>query len=64
MNHKHWIVMKSVRYEAEWSTALIRDQVRDHDVAPTAVLCHKEPAPIKGPFRAWMPPIPYAIKNQ
>ena len=43
---------------------VIRDQDRDHDVAPPALLCHKEPAPIKGPFCAWKPPIPYAIKNQ
>ena len=29
---------------AEWSTAVIRDQVRDHDVNTPALLCHKEPA--------------------
>ena len=29
-------------YTAEWSTAVIRDQVRDHDVAtPAGSLCHK-----------------------
>ena len=49
---------------AEWSTAVIRDQVRDHDVNTPALLCHKESAPIIGPFRAWKPTIPYAIKNQ
>ena len=38
--------------------------VRDQDVATPALLCHKEPAPIIGPFLAWKPPIPYAIKNQ
>ena len=43
----------------EWTTAVIRDQVRDHDVASQAILCPKEPAPIIGPFRAWKPPIPY-----
>ena len=47
----------------EWSTAVIRDQVRDHDVAMPALLCHKEPVPIIGPFRAWKPPIPYAIRE-
>ena len=36
-----------------------RDQVRDHDVATP-----KEPVPIIGPYSAWKPPIPYAIKNQ
>ena len=30
--------------KAEWSTAVIRDQVRGHDVATPALLCHKEPA--------------------
>ena len=25
---------------------------------------HKEPAPILGPFSAWKPLIPYAIKNR
>ena len=30
---------------AEWSTAVIRDQVRDHD--------DSKPAPVIGPFRAW-----------
>ena len=45
---------------AEWSTPV----VRDHDVATPALLCHKEPVPIIGPFRAWKPPIPYAMKNQ
>ena len=30
--------------EAERSTAVIRDQVRDHDVAMPALLCHKVPA--------------------
>ena len=29
---------------AEWSTAVIRDQVQDHDVATPALFCHKEPA--------------------
>ena len=28
---------------AEWSTAVIPDYVRDHDVATPALLCHKEP---------------------
>ena len=35
----------------------------DHTVAP-ALLCHKEPVPIIGPFSTRKPPIPYAIKNQ
>ena len=48
------------RSSPEWSIAVIRD----HDVATPALLCHKEPAPIIGPFRAWKPPIPYALKNQ
>ena len=38
--------------------------VRDHDVATPALLCHKEPSPIKGPFRARKPPIPYAINDK
>ena len=29
--------------------------IRDHDVATPALLCHKEPALIIGPFRAWKP---------
>ena len=36
--------------DGEWSTAVIRY----HDVT----------TPIIGPFREWMPPIPYSIKNQ
>ena len=35
---------------SEWSTAVIRDQVRDHDVATPALLCHKEPAQGMGVF--------------
>ena len=35
----------------------------DHDIAPPALLCHKEPAPIIGPFRAWKPPSPYGIRE-
>ena len=34
---------------AEWTTAVIRDQVRDHDVATPPLLCHKEPTPVIGP---------------
>ena len=44
----------------EWSTPVFRDI----DVDTPALLCHKEPAPIIGPFRAWKLLIPYAIKNQ
>ena len=32
------------KYSTEWSTAVIRDRVRDHDIATPALLCHKEPA--------------------
>ena len=53
-----------VSLAAEWSTAVTRDHVRDNDVATPALLCHKEPVPIIGSFRAWRPPFPYAIKNQ
>ena len=35
--------------------------IRDHDDATPALSCHKEPAPMIGPIRAWKPPIPYAI---
>ena len=51
-------------YAAEWSTAVIRDQVLDYDVAPPGLLCHIEPGPIIWTFRARKPPILYAIKNQ
>ena len=47
---KYNFVEDSQCWWTEWSTAVIRD----HDVA----------TPIIGPFRAWKPPIPYAIKNQ
>ena len=43
---------------------VVQDLLRDHEIAAPAHLCHKEPAPIIGPFRAWKPPFPYAIKNQ
>ena len=41
-------------------------EVRSEELLAPALLCHKEPAraPIIGPFRAWKPPNPYAIKNQ
>ena len=44
-------------------------EVRSEELLAPALLCHKEPAraskaPLLGPFRAWKPPIPYAIKNQ
>ena len=38
--------------------------IRDHNVVTLALLCHKESAPIIGPFPARKPPIPHAIKNQ
>ena len=50
--------------EAEWSTAVIRDQVRDNDHPRSSLVLYGIRAPIIGPFRAWKPPIPYAIKNQ
>ena len=33
------IVSPSVTHQSEWTTAVLRDQVRDHDVATPALLC-------------------------
>ena len=56
----------SVFTEMRQSGALvIRDQVRDHDVSMLeSLLCHKEPEPMIGPFRARKPPIPNARRIQ
>ena len=43
--HKHPSISHlTSQLSAELSTAEVRDQVRDHDVAMPALLCHKVPA--------------------
>ena len=60
----HFYIDQTLLFCHRSGALVIQDQVRDHDVATPALLCHKEPAPIIGPFRAWKPTIPLAMKNQ